>query len=77
MEYIYIITGYSSTEWKNQTKERMPDCIQNRVLHRNDLLKSMVDEIALKKNVIIILDENNIAAYKKKLCMYYLENYHC
>ena len=44
----------------------MPDYIQNRVFHRNDLLKSMVDEISLKKNVIVILDENHIAASEEQ-----------
>ena len=34
---IYIITGLSSTEWKEQTKNRLPDRFKRRVFHRNDL----------------------------------------
>ena len=30
---IYIITGLSSIEWIEQTKERMPDAIKNRIFH--------------------------------------------
>ena len=38
-ENIYIITGLSDRDWIDQTKHRMPDCLQDRVYHRNDLLK--------------------------------------
>lgn len=63
IENIYIITGLSSCEWKEQTKERMPECIQDRVFHRGQLPSTFVDEVKnKKKNIIIIMDEVHIAA---------------
>jgi hypothetical protein len=59
---IYIITGLSSCEWKVQTKERMPDSIT--VYHRVDLLTKFVEDIKGKKNILIIMDEIQVAAKK-------------
>ena len=64
IENIYIITGLSSCEWKEQTKERMPESIQSRVFHRSELPKTFVDEIKDKKNILIIMDEIQVAAKK-------------
>ena len=64
IENIYIITGLSSCEWKEQTKERMPESIQSRVFHRCELPNTFVDEIKNKKNVLIIMDEIQVAAKK-------------
>jgi len=64
IENIYIITGLSSCEWKEQTKERMPESIQSRVFHRCELPNTFVDEIKNKKNVLIIMDEIQVAAQK-------------
>ena len=60
-ENIFIITGHSSIEWKEQTIIRMPPIIQSNVYHRPDLKKFPV-AIAGKKNVLIIIDECHIAA---------------
>ena len=57
IEHVYIITGLSSCEWKEQTKERMPESIQTRVFHRCELPNTFVDEIKDKKNILIIMDE--------------------
>jgi hypothetical protein len=64
IENIYIITGLSSCEWKEQTKERMPESIQSRVYHRCELPNTFVDEIKDKKNILIIMDEIQVAAKK-------------
>lgn len=64
IENIYIITGLSSCEWKEQTKGRMPPSIQERVFHRCELPKTFVDDIKYKKNVLIIMDEIQVAAQK-------------
>lgn len=64
IENIYIITGLSSCEWKEQTKERMPESIQNRVFHRCELPNTFVDEIKDKQNILIIMDEIQVAAKK-------------
>lgn len=66
IENIYIITGLSSTEWKSQTKERMPESIQSNVFHRAELPITFVDEIRNKHNILIIMDEIQIAAIKKQ-----------
>jgi hypothetical protein len=59
---IYIITALSSCEWKEQTKERIPECI--RVFHRDELHNLFVEEISSKKNILIIMDEIQVAAKK-------------
>ena len=64
IENIYIITGLSSCEWKEQTKERMPETIQARVFHRCELPVTFVDEIVNKQNLLIIMDEIQVAAKK-------------
>jgi len=64
IENIYIITGLSSCEWKEQTKERMPESIQTRVFHRCELPNTFVDEIKDKKNILIIMDEIQVSAKK-------------
>jgi hypothetical protein len=64
IENIYIITGLSSCEWKEQTKERMPEMIHSRVFHRCELPNTFVDEIKDKQNILIIMDEIQVAAKK-------------
>jgi len=74
IENIYIITGLSSCDWKEQTKERMPKSIQDRVFHRSDLPKTFVDEIKDKKNILIIMDEIQVAAKKDQTIFKTFEN---
>lgn len=63
IENIYIITGLSSTEWTEQTRQRMPASVQERVFHRNDLLKpKFKEDIKSKKDVLVIIDEIQVAA---------------
>ena len=61
---IYIITGLSDKDWKIDTKNRMPDSINSRVYHRANLKKIFLDEIKNQKNVLIIMDEIQIACKK-------------
>ena len=61
---IYIITGLSSIEWKNQTKERIPEFFAARVYHRNDLNTKFKEDIKDKENVFIIMDEIQVASAK-------------
>lgn len=61
---IYIITGLSSVDWKDQTIGRLPDCIRDRICHRPSLERLFIDEIKNKKNVLVIIDEVQIAATK-------------
>jgi len=62
LDNIFIITGLSSKEWKNQTIARMPNTIQERVFHRNDLPDLFYKEIKRKKNVLILIDEIHIGS---------------
>jgi hypothetical protein len=57
---IVIITGLSSKAWKKQMSRRMPKCI--RVFHRNNLSRNFVNYMRNKTNVLIIIDEIQIAA---------------
>lgn len=78
IDNIYIITGLSDKEWKKDTKNRMPDSINNRVFHRANLPKTFVEDIKEKKNFLIIMDEIQIACKENhtihkifKACKFY------
>jgi hypothetical protein len=64
IQNIYVITGLSSIEWKEQTKGRFPDIMEERVFHRGDLTKKFIKSIKNKKNVLVIMDEVHIASSK-------------
>ena len=66
IENIYIITGLSSIDWIEQTKERMPRSIQDRIFHRGNLNRGFINDIKDKKNVLIIIDEIQVAAKKNQ-----------
>jgi hypothetical protein len=61
IDNIYIITGLSDKEWKKDTKNRMPDSINSRVFHRANLPKKFFRDITEKKNILVIMDEIQIA----------------
>lgn len=58
---IYIITGLSDRSWISQTKKRIPEYLHDRIYHRNTL-KEFKEDIEDKKNVLIFMDEIQIAA---------------
>jgi hypothetical protein len=58
---IYIITGLSDKEWKKDTKNRLPDAINSRVFHRANLKGTFSKDIKGKKNVLVIMDEIQMA----------------
>lgn len=58
---VFIISGYSSKLWIQQTKERMPECIQKNIFHRNTL-PQFVRKCKNRQNVLIITDETHIAS---------------
>ena len=62
IENIYIITGHSSLEWENQTKTRIPSRFHKNIFHRNKLINGFSKDIKTKKNVLIIMDEIQIAS---------------
>jgi len=57
---IFIITGYSSVQWAEQTRERFPPEMAGQIFHRNQF-NSFVKKVRDKKNVLIIIDEIQIA----------------
>lgn len=81
IENIYILTSLSSKAWMKQTKSRMPDSLQDRVYHRNNLTTKFVEDIKGKQNCLVIMDEIQIAAKKgqtlnktfEKACFYDLQ----
>lgn len=66
LENIFIITGHSSISWEQQTRDRFPICLRNRVYHRTKLTNKFQLDVWDKKNVLIIIDEMHIAAGDKK-----------
>jgi hypothetical protein len=63
LDNIFVITGHSSTEWTQQTKERFPIQFRDNIFHRNQLSK-FSNIVANKRNVLIFIDESHIAARK-------------
>ena len=60
-ENIFIITGLSSIEWKKQTQNRIPLQLHKNIYHRQDLEKNFIENIKGKQNVLILIDEIQIA----------------
>jgi hypothetical protein len=60
VDHIFIITGHSSTEWLEQTKERFPRSMHKRIYHRNNL-DSFANDIKDIHSALVIIDENQIA----------------
>ena len=70
MENIYIITGLSSTDWKEQTLKRMPGFLKENIFHRGGLNRkknSFWKAIKGKKNCLILIDEVQIASTGKTI----------
>ena len=61
-ENIFIITGLSSLEWKDQTRERVPKELRENVFHRPDLMTKFIEKMRGKHNVLILIDEVQIAS---------------
>ena len=59
---IFIITGLSSTEWKEQTQSRFPDIMKDNIFHNTDVEGKLEMSLRGKQNVLIIIDEMHMAA---------------
>lgn len=59
---IFIITGLSSTEWKNQTQNRFVGNIKDNIFHSNTLPKFEKKLLENDRNILIIIDEIHIAS---------------
>lgn len=62
-EHVFLITGLSSVEWMDQTKSRFPEKYRDHIFHRNQL-PTFVKLVKNLSNVLIIIDENQVA-FKK------------
>jgi hypothetical protein len=59
-EHAFIITGLSSVDWMEQTRARFPKKYRDSIFHRNQLHR-FVQKVKGLTNVLIIIDENQIA----------------
>jgi hypothetical protein len=59
---VFIITGHSSSEWLEQTKERFPSIMKHNIYHRNGLME-FSQRIKHLTNLLILVDETQIASY--------------
>ena len=66
IEHIFIITGLSSNDWKQQTAERVPDKLKDQIFHLNDLQTSFKNSVKDKKNILVIIDEVQCACLKEQ-----------
>jgi len=62
-DHVFLITGLSSVEWMDQTKSRFPEKYRDHIFHRNQL-PTFVKKVKNLSNVLIIIDENQVA-FKK------------
>jgi hypothetical protein len=58
---IFVITGLSSTDWREQTKERMPNTLLPNVYHRGEM-KKLKAKLRGLSDVLILIDEVHIAS---------------
>ena len=63
IDNVFIITGHSSNDWVQQTRERFPSFLANNILHRNSL-KHFISKIKTLSNVLVFIDETQIASLK-------------
>jgi hypothetical protein len=66
LDNIFIITGLSSKDWKNQTIDRVPDCLEKQVFHLSDLHTKFKDAVDGKQNVLVLIDEVQCACLKEQ-----------
>jgi len=72
-QHIFIITGHSSVEWTEQTKERFPPHFRDNIFHRNQL-HTFSTKVSGLSNVLVFVDESHIAARKHQSIQSTLSN---
>ena len=65
---IFIITGHSSVDWLSQTKARFPKSLRRNIFHRNNL-DEFSDKVRFLTNVLIFIDETQIASSQNQAVM--------
>lgn len=72
-ENIHILTGMSNKSWDTTMKTDCPHIAIPNIKHRNQM-KEIVDKIKTTKNVVLIIDEFDVANGKKQTIYNTLEN---
>lgn len=62
---IFIVTGLSSNDWKYQMKDRFHINLHKNIMDRTEFLKN-IDKISTLYNILIIIDEVQIASLEKQ-----------
>jgi hypothetical protein len=70
---IYILTGMSNKSWDTTMKTDCPHIMKPNIKHRNQM-KKIVDKIKTTKNVVLIIDEFDVANGKNQTIYKTLEN---
>lgn len=60
-QHIYIITGLSSIDWKEQTKKRIPECLHDKILHLPEINKVIPRNMHKCRDALFVIDECHIA----------------
>jgi len=68
VKHIFIITGHSSVDWLAQTRDRFPKSIRRNIFHRNTLDR-FSQRVRTLTNVLIFIDETQIASYHNQAIM--------
>jgi len=71
LKNVFIITGHSSSEWLEQTKERFPCSMASNIFHRNGL-SHFSKRIKHLTNLLILIDETQVAASVNQSIQYAL-----
>ena len=66
IDCIFVISALSSIAWLKQMKKRLPELLHPNIYHRHDLLKSFTKNIKGKQNVLICIDEIQIACGERQ-----------
>ena len=65
LQNVFVITGHSSIDWLQQTRERFPPCLSNNIFHRNTL-KTFSKKLTNLTNVLILIDETQVACLQSQ-----------
>jgi hypothetical protein len=68
LENVFVITGHSSVDWLSQTKARFPKSLRRNIFHRNNLDR-FSQRVRNLTNVLIFIDETQIASYQNQCIM--------
>lgn len=61
IDNIYILTGMSNKEWERDMKEKVPDCLKDKIYHHGKLKTLSREKLRNMKNGLIIIDEIDTA----------------